>query len=327
MIESHAPEPLCPITGAAPQRWVQWLSKGMLVDLWRYSFRVDVSDQVSDIERFGIWESPTGLLYFDPPRGGDGDFYRRFYGRIGAHDRLSGPRILRSEFVRAASHVVPGTRVLDVGCGEGGFRRYLSSCEYLGLDPNFGGRRPDIRAETIEAHAAQNSSHYDAVCSFQVVEHVPDPLGFRARYGRRVAARRAAPDRRPLLALTGNRHPELRDQCSAPSSDFVDRVRLAGALRAVGPRLPRHRTDPGQRACNPNLLDEALRTEIQFGPPVPECLVVASRPALVLPGGPVRRSLSCTASLGSCDRTPDGRTEIVMPERRGNAPGRLLPRP
>jgi len=78
MVESHAPEPPCPITGAAPQRWVQWLSKGMLVDLWRYSFRVDVSDQVSDIERFGIWESPTGLLYFDPPRGGDGDFYRRF---------------------------------------------------------------------------------------------------------------------------------------------------------------------------------------------------------------------------------------------------------
>src|SRR6266478_4283880 len=98
MVESHAPEPPCPITGAAPQRWVQWLSKGMLVDLWRYSLRVDVSDQVSDIERFGIWESPTGLLYFDPPRGGDGDFYRRFYGRIGAHDRLSGPRILRSEF-------------------------------------------------------------------------------------------------------------------------------------------------------------------------------------------------------------------------------------
>src|ERR1700730_11854346 len=64
MVESHAPEPPCPITGAATQRWVQWLSKGMLVDLWRYSLRVDVSDQVSDIERFGIWESPTGLLYF-----------------------------------------------------------------------------------------------------------------------------------------------------------------------------------------------------------------------------------------------------------------------
>src|ERR1700736_5335341 len=142
MVESHAPEPPCPITGAAPQRCVQWLSKGMLVDLWRYSLRVDVSDQVSDIERFGIWESPTGLLYFDPPRGGDGDFYRRFYGRIGAHDRLSGPRILRSEFVRAASHVVPGARVLDVGCGEGGFRRYLSSCEYLGVDPNFSGSDP-----------------------------------------------------------------------------------------------------------------------------------------------------------------------------------------
>ena len=69
-------------------------------------------------------------------------------------------------------------KVLDVGCGDGGFRPYAKDAEYWGLDPNFGGTRPDILAEPIEEHAPKRPGYYDIVCSFQVIEHVPDPLGF-----------------------------------------------------------------------------------------------------------------------------------------------------
>ncbi|HEV7872713.1 MAG TPA: hypothetical protein VGO82_01115, partial [Enterovirga sp.] len=75
--------------------------------------------------RFGLWESPTGLIYFNPMIAGDEPFYRTFYGKFGMHDKLAGARTQRLEFLAAAKHVPIGARVLDVGCGHGGFRAYV----------------------------------------------------------------------------------------------------------------------------------------------------------------------------------------------------------
>jgi SAM-dependent methyltransferase len=172
--------PPCPLTGAPPRRRLQWISANLLADLWRFSMGIDVSDQFAGIDRLGLWESPTGLLYFDPPLAGDQSFYQRFYRRMGMHQRVAGPTIVREEFVRAAAHVSPGDKVLDVGCGEGGFSRYVANARYTGLDLHFGGSQPNLLAETIETHAAAHPGRYDVVCAFQVLEHVPDPVGFAA---------------------------------------------------------------------------------------------------------------------------------------------------
>ncbi len=168
----------CPLTGAPHSRRVQSISAAFLADLWRYSFGVEARDQFAGIDRIGLWESPAGLLFFDPPMPGDREFYRRFYRRVSMHERLSGPDSVRKEFALAASHVPPGARLLDVGCGEGGFRRYVPNAHYTGLDPNFGGVQPDVLAEEIGPHAAANPERYDVVCAFQVLEHVPDPVSF-----------------------------------------------------------------------------------------------------------------------------------------------------
>jgi SAM-dependent methyltransferase len=170
--------PNCPITGERAKRLVQWLGKTLLTDLWRYTFRIDISPAIKGIDRFGLWESPAGLVFFDPPIAGDGEFYRRFYQRIKAHDRLAGRTAVRPEFQLAASHVPERAKLLDVGCGEGGFQRFVPSADYTGLDPHFGGTRARVLAEAIERHAVTHAEHYDVVCSFQVIEHVADPLAF-----------------------------------------------------------------------------------------------------------------------------------------------------
>ncbi|MCJ2053834.1 class I SAM-dependent methyltransferase [Methylobacterium sp. J-070] len=172
--------PPCPITGAPARRCIERLDAAFLTLLWRFSGRVDVGKLLLPAGTFRLWESPTGLIFFDPPVAGDAAFYRVFYGQIAAHDKLAGPATERLEFRRAAAHVADGARVLDVGCGHGGFRAYVPNAAYTGLDPNFSAEDPTgaILDETVEAHAARLGPVYDVACAFQVIEHVADPLGF-----------------------------------------------------------------------------------------------------------------------------------------------------
>ncbi len=67
---------------------------------------------------FGLWVLPTGRIVFDPMVPGHEAFYRAF----DAHEKLAGPRTQRLEFVAAARHRPGDARMLDVGCGRGGFR-------------------------------------------------------------------------------------------------------------------------------------------------------------------------------------------------------------
>ena len=187
--------PVCPITGLPAKRLVQWVSAGLLADLWRAEFRVDVGPSFGGTRRFGLWESPTGLYFFDPMRAGDQRFYEAFYkhidsvepgtvqGRIRAILNLFGvpgretPRV---EFRMAARHVMPGDRVLDVGCGPGILRHLIPQASYSGLDPHFGADPEAVwaRPDTLSEHLRSGQGAYDLVCAFQVLEHVDDPMSF-----------------------------------------------------------------------------------------------------------------------------------------------------
>jgi len=168
----------CPITGEPAKRLIQWLDRRLLADLWRVAFRIDVSQALSDTPRFGLWESETGLAFFDPMIAGDADFYRKLYGRLRVHDRLAAPKGARSEFAMAAAEIPEGASVLDVGCGDGGFGRLLRAARYTGFDLYFGGKVPGVLAQSVEDHAATHRGEYDVVCSFHVIEHTADPLAF-----------------------------------------------------------------------------------------------------------------------------------------------------
>lgn len=172
--------PPCPITGAPAIRCIERVDPIFLTILWHFSGAVDVGPLLMPAGMFRLWESPIGLIFFDPPVAGDAAFYRTFYGRIAAHDKLAGPETERLEFLKAAEHVPDGAHVLDVGCGHGGFRQYVPGARYTGLDPNFSAEDPTgaILDETVEAHASRVGPVYDVACAFQVIEHVADPLGF-----------------------------------------------------------------------------------------------------------------------------------------------------
>ena len=173
---SNEPVPLCPVTGQPASRRVQWITARLLVDLWRFTFGTDARSSLAGIDRVGLWESPTGLYFFDPPLEGDRKFYTQFYARL-RRWRLFDDETLREEFLVAAKHIPSGARVLDVGCGYGGFRKCVPQAEYVGLDPHFAAQAAieGVRSQTLAQHLAEYGASYDAVCCFQVVEHVRDP--------------------------------------------------------------------------------------------------------------------------------------------------------
>lgn len=180
-MDGEPPPPRCPVTGEPAQRLVQWVDAAFLARLWKLHFRTDARPSFGAIQRFGLWQSPTGLHFFDPPAPGDHGFYDGFYRKL-LERKLWSEGSQRQEFADAARLVKPGDRVLDVGCGFAPFRLAIPQADYTGLDPHFAAYKEaeGVRNELLEDHLEANAGSYDVVCAFQVIEHVTRPLALFA---------------------------------------------------------------------------------------------------------------------------------------------------
>ncbi len=168
--------PLCPVTGQPALHHVQWVSARLLRDLWRIEFKADARAAFCGIDRFGLWESPTGLYFFDPLLEGDRDFYVQFYSRIKSLGLFS-QKTVRGEFIMAARAIPAGACVLDVGCGLANLKSCVPHGTYTGLDPQIAEESGsgDILRATLAQHLTSHAGTYDAVCAFHVLEHVSKP--------------------------------------------------------------------------------------------------------------------------------------------------------
>lgn len=168
--------PPCPITGKPAKRRIHGVSARVVEDIWRYGQKVDVKHLFKGVDRVTLYESPTGLVFFEPRIVGDGAFYQSYYDEWDVHERLNDVADTRVDYKHAAAHIPAGAEVIDVGCGPGVFRRHLPHARYTGLDP-YAGSDADavVIRETIEAYAEKNAGRYDVATAFHVIEHVPDP--------------------------------------------------------------------------------------------------------------------------------------------------------
>jgi len=114
------------------------------------------------------------VQFFDPSVTGDADFYE---GLSAAHQYYVGDKW---EHARALTSVKPGDRVLEVGCGTGGFLRQCrdAGASVLGLELNPAARTTarnaglSVSGDSLVEVAQRRAAEFDIVCAFQVLEHV-----------------------------------------------------------------------------------------------------------------------------------------------------------
>jgi len=155
--------------------------------------------------------SECGFKVFDPPLAGSSDFYECITTSYGSYYEAD-----KWEFRQAIKDVRRNRcrRVLDIGCGSGYFldllRNRLPDVEAFGFEFNsdmanlvrskghnvFEGASAEIVLNT------QKAESFDAVCIFQLLEHVSDPMELF-----RVAQRLLKPDGVLIVAVPDNAGP------------------------------------------------------------------------------------------------------------------------
>jgi SAM-dependent methyltransferase len=178
--EVTAPSPL---TGS-PSTPVHAISCEDLSAIYAQRLQVNIRPYLGDLEIIHLRRCPqSGFRFYHPNRVvGDDAFYRG----LAMHPWYYQEK--KWEFAEAIRFLPSQGRVLEVGPGKGGFIQTCLSAhprlQVTGLELNREAAEAaqsmglDVRQENVEQHAEAHGQSYDAVCAFQVLEHISEPLPF-----------------------------------------------------------------------------------------------------------------------------------------------------
>jgi 2-polyprenyl-3-methyl-5-hydroxy-6-metoxy-1,4-benzoquinol methylase len=169
----------CPLCGAAAAHVIDRFAASDIVSLYRRLVQMDVADEFGIVSDLSVRRcNVCDLMFFNPMVSGSGPFYDTLQKTEGYYIES------KEEYEVGAGFIKEDFAVLEIGCGHGAFARKIHPGEYVGLElsedavATVRAQGFNVLRETIEDHAALHGAHYDAVCAFQVMEHLPDIKGF-----------------------------------------------------------------------------------------------------------------------------------------------------
>lgn len=172
---------LSPLTHLPDTERLAVISPAAIAERWKESLGVDVGSAFSALPSIEYWRcKTTGLAWFAPPEAAGGG---QLYVQLERFDWYYMPN--KWEFQAALRALDPSSRVLEVGVGSGYFlqaaRTQGLTVSGVELNPSAAARVRAQGFEVFEVDLAELvlrlDAPYDAVCAFQVLEHVPDPRG------------------------------------------------------------------------------------------------------------------------------------------------------
>jgi len=174
---------LSPLTGTSEVALLKTFETEKLIEGWQSTFGIDIREEFRGVTTIYLYQcSRTKLNFFQPDAAMGSD---KLYEQLEAFDWYYIPD--KWEHKVAIGDLKGCSKVLEVGCGFGEFvRRLRNDCgiDALGLELNQSavaiGKKNGIPIlpHNLADFSLQHPSTFDAVCGFQVLEHVNRPREF-----------------------------------------------------------------------------------------------------------------------------------------------------
>jgi SAM-dependent methyltransferase len=152
------------------------VSSEAIISFYR-NIGIDVSRLLGNVPFFELCEDSSGLKQWFPSVPGDSKFYQDLSDLSWYYSKN------KPEF-DVAIPLINDQSVLEIGCGFGFFADLGSFNSYIGLELNSAAvsvainKGLDVRKQPFEDYSLLNPASVEAVCSFQVLEHLPDPSSY-----------------------------------------------------------------------------------------------------------------------------------------------------
>ena len=175
--------PTCPLTKSSNVSLVRTVPTSELIRRWNSAMGIDISRELSGIEQIEMYYSAMADFTFFRPETAAGSAW--IYEQLSHFDWYYMPN--KWEHSIALDRLADRECILEVGCGQGEFLSLLRSqgCPcFEGVELNSvaadSARRAGFTAHTqpLEEFAATHRDRFDAVCAFQVLEHIAAPIPF-----------------------------------------------------------------------------------------------------------------------------------------------------
>jgi SAM-dependent methyltransferase len=163
-------------------RQIDAIEARSLLDAWRQTYGIDIAGEIVGCEKVVLRNcNSCGFQYFQPLVAGS----PALYAALCKMDWYYCPD--KWEHDLALDDLGGAKRILEIGCGSGDFMaraRDEKGVVVEGVEQNpdaivaARGRGLLVSPGNVEEIARARRGQFDVVCSFQVLEHVPDPRSF-----------------------------------------------------------------------------------------------------------------------------------------------------